>query len=153
MALQCFTTHCSLPVLLCDDFYLLLLANDQMKGCHFNNTEEVHVVSKTILQKVVHDGSHNCFKQLHEHWHRYAAAAAERQYFEGNCTERVLSAATFYNDSCPKLFEDFTYIVTRVKRCTPIKYTYFPNSFYPISLVLMFIYCRYKSIFVKLITP
>jgi hypothetical protein len=74
MALQCFTTHCSLPVLLHDVFYLLLLVNGQMKGCHFNDTEEVHVVSKTILQKVVHDESHICFKQLYEYWHRCAVA-------------------------------------------------------------------------------
>jgi hypothetical protein len=73
MALQCYTTHCSL-VLLRDVFYLLLLVNNQMKGCHFNDTEEVRVISKTILQKVLHDGSHICCKKLYEHWHRCAAA-------------------------------------------------------------------------------
>jgi hypothetical protein len=108
IALQCFTTHCSLPVLLRDDFYLLLLVNDQRKGCNFNNTEEVHVVSKTILQKVVHDGFHQVSNSCMNNGTGVQLLKDSTLKATALKGFSLLPHSTY--DSCPKLFEDFTYI-------------------------------------------
>jgi len=39
-----------------------------------------------------------------------------------------------------------------IKKSTPVNYTYFPNAFFSIlltSLILMFLYCRYRSVVAK----
>lgn len=76
---------------------------------------------------------------------------------KATASERVLSAATFYIWLMSQTFWRFhTYITTRVKKVYSSKvhiFSKFILSCLHSSLALTFIYCRYISIFVKLITP